>query len=218
MKKNLFFTIVILLLSACSFSDDDAGCPPIYVPRETARMYQDNGYNDEFQITLVGAESYCYTEPSTNRRYASITPIFRVRRLENSSITSIDADFYVKTSVNAEDYLGTRKFIQMLNIPQGDKEVTVKGRPTINRISMPPYGNFTISLGMSMSENQQSKADKMFDINYRYLSDDEINYQNHEKIKTIYLEVNPDEEVIYSDYEKKPIVVKKNRKQNNCKN
>lgn len=216
MKQMLLF-IFLLFAASCSTTTEEP-CPEIFIPRETTRLYQNNGRFDEFQINLVGTESFCYTNPSNNRRYAAITPIFRIRRLENSRTTNIDADFYVKTSINSEDYIGTRRFSQTLTIPQNEKEITVKGRQTINRIANPPYDKFTISVGMVMSEGAKSKAKGMFDINYRYLTEEDIAEAEKSAVDTVYLEVGTDEEVIYSDYDKKPVVVKKDRPKNNCKN
>lgn len=216
--KYLSFLMLLLLTISCSSSPDEEPCPEIFIPRETTRLYQNNGRFDEFQINLVGTEGYCYTEPSNNRRYAVITPIFKIRRLEDSPTTSIDADFYIKTSINSEDYLGTRKFTQVLNIPQQTKELVVRGRQTTTRISNPPYNNFTISVGMVLSEGAKNKAKKMFDINYRYLSEQDKAEAQEMDINTVYLEVNSDEKVVYSDYDKKPVVVKKNCPQNKCQN
>ena len=58
----------------------------------------------------------------------------------------------------------------------------------------------------------------MFDIDYRYLTEDEIKSQNETVIDRVNLEILPDEEIIYSEELQKPIVVKKNRKQNSCQN
>lgn len=218
MKRFLicFFTLV---LGACSAAQDNANeCPQILLSRETARTYRTFGHADKFQITLAGYESYCYTEPANNRRYAMITPIFKVRRLEPDSTTSIDVDFYVKTSVNAEDYLGIRKFDQTLNIPLSSKDVTVKGRQTKTRITMPPYDGFDISLGLALTEAEKAKAQKMLDINYRYFSEEELADAKDAQPDTVYLEISPDEEVIYSEIDQAPVVVKKNRPKANCCN
>lgn len=221
MKK---FLICLLLTAAggCSLMPSaetgfaEGNCPPISIPRETARLYQNNGRFDEFQVNLVGYEGYCYVNPADNRRYAEITPIFKVRRLEDSSVTSLDADFYVKTSINAEDYLGIRKFSQPLDIPRSVKERTVKGRTTRTRIAEPPYEGFAIMLGMSLTEAEKAKAGKMFDIDYRYLSAAELAAQNEPETETVYLEVGPDEEVVYSEAEAKPVVVKKGQLKSPC--
>ncbi len=214
MKRfSIFF--IIAFLTACSSAVNDASrCPLISIPRETARVYQTDGSADKFQINLVGYESYCYTEPADNRRYAMITPIFKVRRLESSNITALDINFYVKTSVNAEDYLGIRQFNQVLNIPLSAKEITVRGRQTKTRITKQPYKNFSINLGIAMTKAEKSKADKMLDIDYSYLSEEEISPAN--EIDEIYLDIAPDEKVIYSEFDKKPIVVKNDYIQNNC--
>ena len=152
MKHFLAFCLLFFVASCSSGSKSEYDCPEILIPRETTRIYQSNGKYDEFQINLVGSESYCYTEPSTNRRYAVITPLFKIRRLEKSNISTIDIEFFVKTSQNAEDYLGTRNFHQTLKIPTSSKEEVVKGRQTSTRITMPPYNDFTIYLGIKQSE------------------------------------------------------------------
>ena len=218
MKRFTAFLLLPFLVSCSQGSRPDDGCPEISIPRETARVYQNNGKFDEFQINLVGYEGYCYTEPSNNRRYALITPLFKVRRLEDSPTSSLDVDFYIKTSVNEEDYLGTRKFSQTLSIPRSVKEQTVKGRPTVTRLSRPPYEGFSVELGMALSDEAKNKTKGMFDIDYRYLSAEEIAAQNEEEIKKVYLEVAADEEVIYSEIDKEPLVVKKNRPKNDCQN
>lgn len=215
--KRIVILLLLLILAACAqTSQPDDGCPEINIPRETARIYQNNGEIDQFQINLVGYEGYCYTEPSNNRRYAVLTPLFKVRRLEDSPTSSLDVDFYIKTSINAEDYLGTRKFSQTLNIPQGVKEKTIKGRVTKTRLATPPYNGFSLDLGIALSDEAKTKTKKMFDIDYRYLSAEEIAAQNETAVEKVYLEVNPDEEVIYSDFEQTPLIVKKNRPKTNC--
>ena len=107
---------------------------------------------------------------------------------------------------------------QVLNIPTSSKEVIVTGKQTITRIPTQPYNNFEIYIGMTMNNEALSKANKKFDIDYRYLSEDELAKQNDALIENVYLEVRDDEEVVYSEFDKKPIVVKKDRPQNNCQN
>lgn len=217
--KKILLCLLAVLMAACSSADDTADtCPPINIPRATARLYQNNGRFDEFQVSLVGFESYCYTQSSNNRRYAKIRPVFKVRRLEDSPTTSLDIDFFVKTSINAEDYLGIRRFSQVLNIPRSSREEIIKGRPTVTRITERPYRGFSIALGFELSEATKAKADKMFDIDYRYLSAEELAAQAASGVETIYLTVSPDEEVIYSETDQRPVVVKKDRACASCQN
>ena len=217
MKK---FTVAILLfiLSACSsYQFEYNACPQIIIPRETTRAYHTD-INDKFQINLIGHETHCYKEEADNRYYAVITPIFKLRRLEQSSMTNVDADYYVKTSVNDEDYIGRRVFKQTLNIPENVKETVLKGNPSVNRISNPPYDDFKIYIGMDLSGIKKEKSGKMFDIDYRYFTEEDIKAQYETAIDRVNLEILPDEEVVYSEELQKPIVVKKNRLKNSCQN
>ncbi len=215
--KQILCVALLLLLTAChsqSFSPYD--CPPIHIKRENTRIYQNNGTADVFQINFAGFEGHCYIEPSSNRHYAEITPIFKIRRLEESATTALDVAFYVKTSVNAEDYIGTRQYNQSLYIPHGVKEEIVKGRTTHTRLSQPPYDDFSLELGFVLQGTTKDKAKSMFDIDYRYLTEEDIAEQSKPMVENVYLEVGSDEEVIYSEIDKKPQVVKKNRPQNDC--
>ena len=217
--KRVLICLFTIIIAACGTAPQEARqCPLISVPKEMSRIYQTFGHADKFQITLSGYESYCYTEQANNRRYAVITPIFKVRRLEPDTTTSLDVNFYVKTSVNAEDYLGIRHFSQKLDIPLNAKEVTIVGRQTKTRIANPPYDGFTISLGLVLSPEDLAKAQKMLDIDYRYLSAEELSGLNQATPSTVYIEVSPDEEIIYSDIDNAPQVVKKDRPKGNCCN
>ena len=217
--KKFLVTLLLFIVSACSSHqfDEYNACPQIIIPRETTRAYHTD-INDKFQINLVGHETHCYREEADNRYYAVITPIFKLRRLEQSSTTNVDADYYVKTSINSADYIGRRVFKQTLSIPQNVKEIVLRGNTSVNRISNPPYDDFKIYMGMDLAGDKKEKSKKMFDIDYRYLTEDEINAQYETAIDRINLEILPDEEVIYSQELQKPIVVKKNRSKNSCQN
>ncbi len=218
MRIFLSFLSLFFIISCSSYHDTDNDCPPIYIPRENTRIYKNNGSIDDFQINVIGFDAYCYTEAANNRRYAIISPIFKIRRLEESNTTSMDIDFYVKTSVNKKDYVGINRFSQVLNIPNNSREVIVKGKETKTRIIMPPYDNFSIDLGIVLSGDNSYKAKSMFDIDYKYLSSEEIKSQNNNKVENVYIEIEDDEEVIYSEISGQPKVVKKKRSQMGCQN
>ena len=217
MKKITIFASLFALLACSSQQFANYTCPQIIIPRATTRSYQGD-LVDKFQINIVGQESYCYKEEADNRYYAVIAPIFKIRRLEHSTTTNLDVSYYIKTSLNDKDYIGKRVFRQTLTIPQNVKELNVKGDSTINRISVPPYNDFKIYMGIELDKTDMEKSNKMFDIDYRYLTQEEINNQNEIMINRVNLEVLPDEEVIYSESMQKPIVVKKNRPKNDCRN
>ena len=215
MKRYIVFALIFFVSACSTVQFKHYSCPEIIIPRETTRAYQTD-INDKFQINLVGHETHCYLEDADNRYYALITPVFKLRRLEYSKTTNVDADYYIKTSINDKDYLGKRVFKQTLNIPENVKELILKGAPARTRISKPPYNNFKIYMGMDLQGAKKEKSEKMFDIDYRYLTEEDIKNQN--EIDKVNIEILPDEEVIYSEELQKPIVVKKNRQKNNCQN
>lgn len=205
MKKSALF--LLMFLASCSTSVVPDGCPVIATPREATRQYISNANYDAFQINLVGNENYCYTDSSTNQRYAVITPIFQLRRLEDSSDRRVDTSFYVKTLGKGE-YIGKQVHHQSLQIPLGVKEQTIKGNPVKLRVAQPPYDDFSLELGLNLSDYALSKSKGMFDINYKYFSDEDL--ANMEEPEEKLLEINPDEKVVYCPSRKQPIVVKKN--------
>ena len=219
--KKVFLSLMALGLAACSSKQPEADCPVIDVLRENARIYQSDNISDKFQINLSGYDAYCYTDVRNNRRYAAVTPIFKVRRLENSQINSLDVDFYVKTKGHDKDYLGERVYNQQLFIDSNAREQIIKGKETSVRIAPQPYDGFRLELGLKGSSEQLEKSRKMFDIDYRYFTQEELNAQNDKAVENVYLEVFSDEKVVYSDRAKKPEVVKKNSKTkcgNACRN
>lgn len=210
MKK---FILITLLLSACSSGIVPDGCPVITTPRDTTRQYITNANYDAFQINLAGNENYCYTDSADGQRYAVITPVFQVRRLEDSPDSAIDTSFYVKTN-GAGEYMGKQTYFQSLRIPVGVKEQIIKGKSVKVRIKQPPYDNFFLEMGMNLSDYAGSKSKRMFDINYKYFSDEDL--ADMEDPKEELLEIGEDETVVYCPSRQKPIVVKKNQTSNPC--
>ena len=205
MKKISLF--LCGLLGACSSATGPDLCPIIDVPRETARQYITNNNYDAFQITIAGNENYCYTDAKTNQRYAVITPVFRVKRLEESTDSAIDVAFYINTSGQG-NYMGKQVYPQFLRLPVGVQEQNIKGKTVKVRIAQPPYDGFKMELGFNLSDYALGKSKSMFDIDYKYLSDEELN-ANPETINNKYLEIAPDEKVVYCEKSGQPIVVKK---------
>lgn len=211
MKKISLF--LLAFICACSNSPQYDGCPDIAIPREVTSQYINNGNYDAFQIILSGNENYCYTDPTTNQRYAVITPIFRIRRMEDSSDSAIDTSFYVKT-VGSGQYIGRQNYHQSLRIPLDEKEQIVSGKPVKIRVAQLPYDDFSIEMGLNLSEFAAAKSKSMFDINYKYLSDDDL--ENMDKPNEELLEIGDDETVVYCPSRQKPMVVKKNQTSNPC--
>ncbi len=211
--KRITACFLLMLLAACSTSTTPEGCPVITTPRENTRQYINNGSYDAFQITLSGNENYCYTDSSNNQRYAVITPIFKIRRLEDSPDNSVDVAFYVKT-FGKGNYINERIFHQSLRISDGKIEQTVTGKTIKVRVASPPYDDFSLEMGLKLSDYAGAKAKSMFDIDYKYLSEQDLAAMAEPEEKT--LEIAPDETVVYCPTKNQPVVVKKNNKSNPC--
>lgn len=205
MKK--FYLIFSLLLASCSSVVPPEGCPQITTPREHSKQYINNGSYDAFQITLSGHDSYCYTQSTTGQRYMVITPYFRVRRLEDSAVNSVDTSFYVKT-IGKGNYIGTKAYSQSLTISPQEKEATIKGKSVSLRIAPLPYEDFSIETGLNLSEYAQAKSGQMFDIDYKYLSKQDLDALD-DPIREEFLEIGSDETIVYCEKTGKPKVVKK---------
>ena len=102
---------------------------------------------------------------------------------------------------------------------------TVNNRPMVAEdllkvISTDIVNSYLIRDGLSdtLSPADLAKAQKMLDIDYRYLSAEELSGLNQATPSTVYIEVSPDEEIIYSDIDNAPQVVKKDRPKGNCCN
>ena len=211
MKKSAL--VLLVFLASCSSSVEPDRCPVITTPREATRQYISNANYDAFQINLAGNENYCYTDSADGQRYAVITPIFQVRRLEDSPDSAVDISFYIKT-LGGGEYIGKRVYFQSLRIPVGVKEQTVKGKVVKVRVKRPPYDNFSLEMGLNLSDYAGAKSKSMFDINYKYFSDEDLDkmYEPDEEL----LEIGPDETVVYCPSRQKPVVVKKNQTSNPC--
>ncbi len=186
MKRFFILFILPLIFSCSNYSYTEYDCPSIIISRNDARLYKNDGFVDKFQINMVGVESFCYTK--AGKRFAEIVPIIKIRRLEQSSTNRVDFSFYVKTSKNAEDYLGKRVYQQSATISPLKNEETFKGKTTVTRIPMPPYNDFKIYLGFEMTLQEMNKSKQMLDIDYRYLSEEEIAEHNRQ-INTVYQEI-----------------------------
>lgn len=216
--KRFLILACVLGAAACAQAPENLDCPIINIPAETSKVFLGGGLSNDFQIKLIGADRYCYTEPTSNRRYSVVTPLFKMRRLRESSRSVVDVVSFVQTSPAAPDYMGTYTAHQTLSLPKGQTEITLRGKPTTVRIPMPPYGDFYLDAGLVLSTADVNTNKQMYDIDYKYISQKELDKAAASQIKNMYLEVGSDEEVIYSETENKPMVVKKNRPKNNCQN
>ena len=101
-----------------------------------------------------------------------------------------------------------------MHIPNGKIEQTINGKTIKVRVALPPYDDFSLEMGLKLSDYASAKAKSMFDIDYKYLSEQDLTDMAEPEEKT--LEIAPDETVVYCPAKNQPVVVKKNNKSNPC--
>ncbi|MBE6458419.1 MAG: hypothetical protein IJW72_06080 [Alphaproteobacteria bacterium] len=200
MMRTIFKLVgVLLLLSACASSHREADymCPNVRIPRDTAYVTQQSSYSEEVQIEIVGYEGYCVTANTIDRRYAVIKPLFKIRRLKEGQDTRIDFSYYTKTIQGPPEFLGLRKYFASVDIPHDVAEKEFSGGEVKVRIPIQGYNDFAILLGMDVSAAEYDYNQKTFDIEYRYLTEEEIHQYNKTVTpKIIEVEKAPDVQYI----------------------
>ncbi|MBQ9235992.1 MAG: hypothetical protein IJ184_05975 [Alphaproteobacteria bacterium] len=208
MKKTIL-TLILMLVCACHGGGYGESCPKIEINRDKSRMFVNNGNFDALQINLVGFTSYCYADEKTRQYYAVITPQFKLRRMEDSTLSSVDVPFYISAKDMGKGIIGDGRYQQTLRIPLEKKEVSLPARSITRRIAPPPYGNEAIELGLDLSEYAYAKSKSMYDIDYKYLSQEDLADVIQLPPERVFLEIGPDEKVVYCEKSGRPIVVKK---------
>ncbi len=195
MIKDLFKIIgMILVVSACapSLREADYRCPNVKIPRSTAYVIQKAAYIDEVRIELIGYEGYCLNTNTVNRRYAAIKPLFKIQRLREGYDTRIDFSYYTETIKGPPEFLGRKVQFASVDIPRDITEKEFSGREIRVRIPTEGYNDFTILLGMDVSPAEYDANQKSFDIEYRYLSTEELKaYQTPLKPRIIEVDEAP---------------------------
>lgn len=199
MKTIFKLAGALLLLSSCasSYKEADYMCPQVKIPRATAYVTQKASYSEEVQIEIIGYEGYCITADSVNRRFAVIRPLFKARRLKEGHDTRADFSYFTETIKGPPEFLGRRRYFASVDIPRGDAEKEFAGGEVKVRIPSQGYNDFTILLGMEASPAERAYNQKTFDIEYRYLTEDEIRQYNAPVIpRVIEVEKAPDVQYI----------------------
>lgn len=180
MKTILKLAGILLLVSSCASSHSEADylCPNVKIPRTTAYVTQKAYYSEEVQIEVIGYEGYCITANTVDRRFAVIKPLFKVRRLKEGHDTRVDFSYFTETVKGPPEFLGRRNYFASVDIPRDMTEKQFSGGPVKVRVPQQGYNDFTILLGMDVSAAEHDYNQKTFDIEYRYLTEDEVRQYN----------------------------------------
>lgn len=180
MKTILKLAGAILLLSSCasSYSEADYMCPNVKIPRTTAYVTQKASYSEEVQIEVIGYEGYCINANTVDRRFAVIKPLFKIRRLKEGYDTRVDFSYFTETVKGPPEFIGRRNYFASVDIPRDVTEKQFSGSAVKVRVPQQGYNDFTILLGMDVSDAEHDYNQKTFDIEYRYLTEDEVREYN----------------------------------------
>lgn len=216
MKKLCQILGVLTLVASCAPTQKvvDYGCPNVQIPRATAYAMQKAGYSEEVRLELIGYEGYCLKANTVDRRYAVIRPLFKIIRLSEGYDTRIDFSYYTETIKGPPEFLGRRRYFASVDIPRDVYEKEFAGRQIKVRLPGEDYADFAILLGMENSATERDYNQKMFDVEYRYLSADEKQaYSQPVTPRVIEVEKAPDVQYM----QLKPLPVKRPAQpQNDC--
>ena len=171
MIKKLLKLVAFLSLGACSSIRYEHLCPNVIIPRDTAYSTQVADYSDDFQIELTGYEGYCYYDKTRRSNYASIMPVFSIKRLKDSSVTEVDVNFYTQTVKGPPAYLGKKTYYLSVTIPENEKEITYTADSVEVKIPPEMKYEFDINLGLYITPEEAKYNQRTFDIDYRYVDE-----------------------------------------------
>lgn len=151
--KRYVFLILLLMLASCAHSvrEADFRCPKVSIPAEKSYVTQIVNYADNFRIELIGYEGYCYIKEGTARRYAVITPQFKLTRLRDNDESLVDFRYYTEVLQGPPEYLGKQSYFATGKIALDAKEVQFSGRPVQVKIPL-DNDELEIFLGLDISE------------------------------------------------------------------
>lgn len=170
MRMKSVTLFVIFLLSACQGYVEKL-CPRVIIPRDTSYLTQVVNYYEEFQISVVGFDGYCYFDNRVNRTKGVINPIFKVKRLRPSDETDVHFAYYTETIKGPPAYLGKKTYYLTVTIPAGELETTYKAPPVEVKVPENMKYDFDINLGLVQSPEESKYNKRTFDINYRYVDE-----------------------------------------------
>lgn len=163
MKKYVLI-IALLLLASCAapLNEADFRCPNILIPGDKAYLTQIVNYADNFRIELTGYEGYCYVEDGLSRRYAVITPKFRVARLRDNDETQVDFQYFTEILQGPPEFVGKKTYFASGKVEVGAAQAVFSGRPVKVKIPL-DNDEIEIILGLDVSAAEHMYNQRTFD-------------------------------------------------------
>lgn len=168
MRTKILVLFFVFLLSSCRHGGADV-CPRVVINRDTSYLTQIVNYREEFQVSVIGFEGYCYMDTRVNRTKAVIEPIFKIKRLRKSDETDVHFAYFTETVKGPPAYLGKKTYYLNVTIPADRLEMEYKAPAVQVKVPEDMKYEFDINLGLIISKEEQKYNERTFDINYRYV-------------------------------------------------
>ena len=179
MKKLLLFSLVFIA-SCQSISNwihrdslEDLLCPNVNILRDDSYITQFVHYKETFQISITGYEGYCYFDEPTQRYRAVVRPTFKIKRLRPSDETDVRFSYYTETVKGPPEYLGKKTYFATVHIPLDAREKEYTAPQTLAYIPNEMENDYDINLGLWISPEEAKYNHRTFDINYRYMEEED---------------------------------------------
>ncbi len=170
MLKNFIVFLSVAFISSCSFwrSGEYNMCPRVQISRDNSYLTQVVNYKEQFQISLIGFEGFCYFDSKVNQQKARVSALFEIKRLRPSDENAVDFAYYTSSVKGPKEFLGKKTYYEHVEIPADKKLVEYKSQPVDIRIPENMKYSFDIYLGMVISPEEYKYNKRTFDINYKY--------------------------------------------------
>ncbi len=176
MLKKIFL-LAFFLCTSCMMleyetDEDTAGgakkmpCPNVVINRSEAYLSQIEGYKDHFKIELYGYEGYCWFDYKVKSPKASITPLFKLIRLDGGRNEAfVMLDWFYRTSEGPTAFLGEKTFVEQVDVPASTPVFKFRGQTTDIRVPTLEDSIFQINLGLRMTNQEKQYNESAFDLN-----------------------------------------------------
>lgn len=175
MLKKLFL-LAFCFCSACTLSGGSnektsdslkkMPCPNVVINRAEAYLSQIQGYTNPFKIELYGYEGYCWFDAKTKQPKASLTPLFKLIRLDGGKAEAfVMFDWFYRTSEGPTAFLGEKTFAEQTTVPASTQVYKFRGKAVNVRVPTLEDSIFQINLGLRMTNQEKQYNDTAFDLN-----------------------------------------------------
>lgn len=162
MIKKTFFGLFLMFLCSCvseqteplkkvyKLSPEEM-CPKIEVKKQDSVIVQKVGSEPIFEISIKGFEGFCYYNERTRKNKAVVRPKVLVRRLSETTISTVHFSYYLETSVGPAAYLGQKIYFEKVLMPKDveDIEYVLDAR----ELQVPEYAEHRPDLYLGLMAN-----------------------------------------------------------------